>query len=152
MSKLFVAISLLLFSHSSIKAQIQSTPKSTYISQHVGLPLDEMKAALEARQKMHDAEVKDCQAQVLEVYESVTSFPAIQSGWRKVNVLGLGICNETKAFVKDGKVNQIVMGDTYHTVSLCTVIQNGKCTVGLADAQTKQSYYFKVIFLEDLLK
>lgn len=134
-------------------AQRSSNFRNTYKSQYVELPLDQFKAAAEARQRAYDLEVKDCQNQVNEVYESITSFRTITPGWHNVNILGLGVCDETKALVEGGKVTQIVRqnGD-YLPITVSTPLQNGRCTITIKSEETSQPRFFKLVFLEELMK
>ena len=157
MKKVFLFLCIGLFSINEGRAQnrystpIQGNPKNNYVPQHVGLPLETMERVLRAKQEAYDTSINECRKQVVELYNSASSYPEIKDGKHSVTLVGGGICKETYVVVDKGRVFSMPVDNGYITnFSLSTIIKDGLSKIGMPDAETGVTRYYDVVFLGDI--
>ena len=157
MKKVLLFLCICLFSINEGKAQnrystpIQGTPRNTYGPQHVGLPLETMERVLRAKQEAYDMSINECRKQVVELYNSASSYPEIKDGKHSVTITGTGMCTETTVIVDKGRVFSMPAGNGYITnFSLSTEVKGARSKIGFPDSETGVTRYYDVVFLSDI--
>lgn len=153
MKKISFLVCCSLFAFNAAKAQNRfNTPRvGEYRDHYLGLPLEEMKAALYSKQAAYNRSLKDCRNQVVDLYNSAGEYPEIKDGKHSVTITGPDMCQETYVIVDKGRVFSMPTNSGYVTdFKLSTPIKDALSKIGIPDAETGVTLYYDVVFLNDI--
>jgi len=113
-----------------------------------------MQQVLAAKQAQYDKEVSSCQQQTIEMYDAAGIYPSSLMDGSHVAVASAdGLCVSRKVLVKDNKIVNMVHEDgSTMPFTMSTPIQNAKCIATRIDAETGNTIYYKMYFMEDIFK